>query len=261
MRLYYLDSLRSMLVLLGIFYHVSLMYLPTSDGQSVWMVHSGFESTAFEWMGILIHNFRMPAFFILSGFFMELILSKKENYSLLKVIKKRFVQLMVPCIFVGIVINSYVYTHTNFGTVNDLSSLSFWLGGSWIMHTWFIVNLFVYCCIYVLIRPLFQNIIRTFSWVNPFMWSLLIPLTVMLTMRIGWKLNDSPFGLYWLMFDLERLMDYIAYFFLGAILSIIPSALNLLKKFYSVYCIGLVFSVTVLVQMDSKAEGYRRVSV
>ena len=70
-----LDALRGMAMLLGIVLHAALPYMPDVEG--FWPVddrYSPVVSTIFEF----IHIWRMPLFFILAGFFANLVVSRKS---------------------------------------------------------------------------------------------------------------------------------------------------------------------------------------
>ena len=259
MRLYYLDSLRSVLVLLGIFYHVSLIYIPIPAPEDIWMVHSGIENPFFETFGKWVHNFRMPAFYILSGFLMEYVIQRQgELFSSWSLIRKRFVQLIVPCLFVGIVINPYIYSHSNYGQISDLYEASFWLGGRWVMHTWFLVNLFVYCCLYLLIRPLFVRFLEKLRRVPLEAWMFLVPVGILFTKRLGWMVPLSPYGgTFWFFFDFERIMDYVLYFYLGAMLAFYSQSLSRLLNTYGMYAVALVFTLVVFAEVSEETTGWK----
>ena len=63
-RLHYLDAMRSILMILGIVLHSANVF---SD--SDWAIQNIDTSVYFSYLVEVIHLFRMPAFFIVSGFF------------------------------------------------------------------------------------------------------------------------------------------------------------------------------------------------
>ena len=72
-RLYYLDALRAFAMLLGIVLHAGMPLVP-------WRSWSGDESAQVLFIDILmgsIHSFRMPLFFLLSGFFALMLLNRR----------------------------------------------------------------------------------------------------------------------------------------------------------------------------------------
>ena len=90
-----LDALRAIAMLLGIALHVGLGYVPgwiiTDDGDPR-MLHK--TSDSFQLMFNIIHGFRMPLFFLVSGFFTAMLWRKRGVNSLLK---HRYARIFIPC--------------------------------------------------------------------------------------------------------------------------------------------------------------------
>ena len=91
-RLHHLDALRSFAMLLGIVLHASLSFLPfpwpvqDSEESSLWVVF------------FAIHGFRMPLFFMLSGFFTAMLWRKRGVLSLAKHrVKRVLLPLIIGC--------------------------------------------------------------------------------------------------------------------------------------------------------------------
>lgn len=84
----YLDALRAGAMLLGIVLHASLSFFP-----SYWMVLDSRQSAAFGTMFSAIHGFRMPLFFVMSGFFSAMLLHKRGRGAL---VKHRFQRVFLP---------------------------------------------------------------------------------------------------------------------------------------------------------------------
>ena len=88
-RIYGLDALRAVLMFLGIFIHAALNYMPewyTQDPQHL-------VTWSYAYIIDPIHVFRMPAFFVISGFFGALLVEKRGFYFLLK---HRFKRIFLP---------------------------------------------------------------------------------------------------------------------------------------------------------------------
>ena len=74
-RIHYLDNLRALAMLLGVFLHSALAYaLPA---QSVWLATDTKASIAVDISIWFIHLFRMGLFFFLSGYFAKLVIERK----------------------------------------------------------------------------------------------------------------------------------------------------------------------------------------
>ena len=84
-----LDALRAVAMLLGIALHASLAYVPGIP----WPVQ---DSQQAPWLGLLflaIHGFRMPLFFLVSGYFTALLWQRRGPLAMLE---QRFKRVLVP---------------------------------------------------------------------------------------------------------------------------------------------------------------------
>lgn len=77
-------------MLLGIGLHAALSFKPAAG---VWMIHDSSTNEAFAVFESLVHGFRMPLFFLISGFFTAMLWRKRGLASL---IKHRFKRIFVP---------------------------------------------------------------------------------------------------------------------------------------------------------------------
>lgn len=83
-----LDALRAGAMLLGIVLHASLSFFP-----SFWMVTDRRQDPGFGIVFAAIHGFRMPLFFVLSGFFSAMLLHRRGRRSL---VNHRFRRVFLP---------------------------------------------------------------------------------------------------------------------------------------------------------------------
>jgi hypothetical protein len=83
-----LDALRAGAMLLGIVLHASLSFFP-----SFWIVTDRRQDPGFGIVFSAIHGFRMPVFFVMSGFFSALLLHRRGRGSL---VKHRFHRVFLP---------------------------------------------------------------------------------------------------------------------------------------------------------------------
>ena len=139
-RQHYWDTLRAFLMLLGIPYHVAMAYRP---GQ-VWIVRSDEGIAAFTWLADIIHYFRMPAFFVIAGYFSALLLTRRAPVSWLK---GRFIRLGVPFVATVLTLVPVMNLACEFSNLSYSDALSSFVwnsshsGGYWVRHLWFIVVL------------------------------------------------------------------------------------------------------------------------
>lgn len=89
-----LDALRATAMLLGILLHASLSFFPMP-----WPVQDSRQNELFGVLFSAIHGFRMPLFFLLSGFFTMMVYRSRGFEAL---IRQRALRILVPCI-VGVI--------------------------------------------------------------------------------------------------------------------------------------------------------------
>ncbi|RYG57622.1 MAG: hypothetical protein EON56_02075 [Alphaproteobacteria bacterium] len=92
-RLFFMDAARALLMFLGIPYHTAMAYSYLTH----WTIKSEDTSFLLSWFAALTHAFRMPAFFIIAGFFSALILRKRGPLNWLSY---RTPRLLVPLLTV-----------------------------------------------------------------------------------------------------------------------------------------------------------------
>lgn len=85
-----LDALRAFAMLLGIVLHVSLSFFPM-----FWPVQDTQKTDAFGLLFLMIHGFRMPLFFLLSGYFTMMIYRKR---GLAELLRQRGKRILIPCL-------------------------------------------------------------------------------------------------------------------------------------------------------------------
>jgi len=156
-RLHYMDSLRSILMMLGVVLHSSLVFMPDRE----WIIHAPDTTIIATYIHEVVHFFRMPAFFIVSGFFAIFTL---EKYSPRKFLTMRIARLVIPLIVSILTINSLQeYILVSFGW-NTFELKEYIYSAKWIQHLWFLINLTIYfvviALIYKFFKPLLYKIFR-----------------------------------------------------------------------------------------------------
>jgi glucans biosynthesis protein C len=92
-RVHYLDNLRALAMLLGVFLHGAFAY--ARPAQSVWLATDSRSSLLVDASIWFIHLFRMSLFFLISGYFASLTM---ERYGRRKFLTKRLVRIGVPLV-------------------------------------------------------------------------------------------------------------------------------------------------------------------
>lgn len=85
-----LDALRAFAMLLGIALHGSMSFFTIP-----WLVQDTRQNELFGLFFVAVHGFRMPLFFLVSGFFTAMLWRKRGPLALLK---QRAVRILVPCL-------------------------------------------------------------------------------------------------------------------------------------------------------------------
>ncbi len=151
-RIYYLDNLRSFALVLGPIFHVSIIYA----NEIGYVVKSDILSDLFFFICHLIHSFRMPLFFFLSGYFSELVLKKKGSS---KFLKTRFEKLVIPTIFGIFCLASveayFLYIQKN-SYLNFIEFYPKFFTKEFFTysHIWFLVNLILYSTLFFGLRKI-----------------------------------------------------------------------------------------------------------
>lgn len=89
-RLYYLDGVRAFALILGVFFHASLSFMPMFIGWAVMDISTSEVVSVFV---LISHSFRMELFFLIAGYFSHL---KFHQQSLSTFLKSRFVRILIP---------------------------------------------------------------------------------------------------------------------------------------------------------------------
>ena len=141
-RLFYLDNLKTFALLLGVLFHTSIVYAPNIG----YAIKSGDLHYFFSILVHLIHLFRMPLFFFLSGFFSYMVLDKKggKNFTLSRM-ERMFAPLLVGLFLFAPVQYYLVYNQTH----DPISFLNYYpkfftFAEFDFSHIWFLVYLFIF---------------------------------------------------------------------------------------------------------------------
>ncbi len=171
-RFHELDALRAFAMLLGIVLHAALFFVP--DLWSKAYSAEGYPdqvSGAYTLMFFAIHGFRMPVFFLLSGFFTALLWQRR---GLRQLTLQRLKRIGLP-LAIGAFTVIPVTTFT-FLWAFDVEEFSFfWWPFIWIStlsHLWFLWFLLWLCAGFIIAAKL------GLKFRNPIIWWLAIPLTL-----------------------------------------------------------------------------------
>src|SRR5688572_24940770 len=99
-RIYFMDPLRGILMALGVVLHSAQVINP----DYTWLIHSPQTSAVVAPLVSLIHLFRMPAFYIVSGFFAYITV---KRYPPSQFLKLRTEKILIPFVVTAITLNSF----------------------------------------------------------------------------------------------------------------------------------------------------------
>ncbi len=121
-----LDALRAFAMLLGIALHTALSFMDFP-----WVVQDRFREPAFGLFASAIHGFRMPLFFLLSGFFTAMLWQKRGMAGLLRHRAKRIaVPLLLGCLTIvpamWVIVGWAGSGNTTFGATEADSGTDIW---------------------------------------------------------------------------------------------------------------------------------------
>jgi peptidoglycan/LPS O-acetylase OafA/YrhL len=144
-----LDAFRAWAVLLGIVLHAAWLMLPFQMGTPLVDVD---QTPVAGWLFWFLHLFRMQAFFLVAGFFGNLVYQRRGLWSFTK---HRFIRIVIPMVVAWIIMIPWItYFHARGGLVSgaDLSTepfLDIWLFQATmkmlrdapLFHLWFLYDL------------------------------------------------------------------------------------------------------------------------
>ncbi|WP_081179753.1 acyltransferase family protein [Colwellia sp. PAMC 21821] len=241
MRFYYMDAMRSVLMMLGIFIHSSQVYSPNKN----WLVFSDTTHPFFSYFITFIHSFRMPAFFIISGFFCLMMLQRQTVRAFISSKLQRILVPLLVTIFILNLLQSFILS-----TVNQqlFSFYDFFISGNWLSHLWFLINLLLYFLVSGIVCYLFSDSIKkichkfTVLEKPPIeILMLLLPLCSIAIVGLN-KIGFPLYSTYFNAIDMYQVISYLPYFIFGVLLFNSP---KLLEKFSSANIFSLFTLLTI----------------
>lgn len=266
-RLHALDSLRAIMMMLGIVLHSANTYVIADYGAS-WPLKDPLSTSLYlDWISSIIHSFRMPIFFIVAGFFASLLFHERSS---IKMIKNRTNRILLPfLVFVvllwPLVVIAFTYTNIIFANGNNpfatsveiFSNLKAFIPGH-TMHLWFLYYLVLFSITSFIIGLAFKKLpwftdkssqVFTFIIHRPllklFLFSL-ITFLLLLVMNRTWVATSVSFTP-----DLNTFIFYAFFYFFGWILFKSKSYLNSFMSYDWVFTILGIILFTSYFLMDT----------
>jgi peptidoglycan/LPS O-acetylase OafA/YrhL len=159
-RLYYMDNLRALAMFAGIIFHAALAYSPLMH--EIYFTASEDNSVLIDIGAYFLHLFRMPVFFLISGFFAMMLIKKRGVGGF---IKNRLIRILAPFVlFLPItVILSFIIFGWAFNNIENPSPIMEYILSAEneqtpqdisTFHLWFLYNLFLFCLAIALLYKL-----------------------------------------------------------------------------------------------------------
>jgi peptidoglycan/LPS O-acetylase OafA/YrhL len=165
-RLHALDSLRAIMMMLGIVLHSSNTYVVADYGASWPLKDVASTSLTMDWISSFVHAFRMPIFFVVAGFFAALLFYER-SYS--KMIKNRIDRILLPLLVFVVVLWPLVnigFSYSNLVIANDptpfastlanFSEFAAFIPGH-TMHLWFLYYLVLFSATSYILGLIFKS--------------------------------------------------------------------------------------------------------
>jgi len=251
-RIHSLDAMRAILMLLGVYFHLSLAYVTFGDGSEGWVKDPNSTSPFFDFIFAALHYFRMHGFFMIAGFFGSLLYHKRGSK---KMMSNRFKRILLPLFVMIAPIKMLIAYFRNFSFQRNegfsiLESLSrgfsiFELPDRWELlpsdtaHLWFLNYLFFMSLFAYLLKLLVNKYARFHSidggnpfsdtlrkiasnlflrpWIGTLLFCLSYGLVMMVLMRHDAQFG-SPFWLWHWFTDWNGIKTFVAFgffYFLG----------------------------------------------
>jgi glucan biosynthesis protein C len=266
-RLWYIDSLRACLMIGGVFFHAALVY----GVYTAWLVRDPSAYRAFDALALVLSSFRMPAFFVLAGFFCTYLMMRRPVH---QVLLDRVLLVTLPFLALALTAQplqyaiKLAYGHElaaagwagflhRYLSPNALVKHPF-IGHAFVGHLWFLADLLVFYVLAALVlmqprlrrwgaqalsSPLTQLLLqRKVLWAG-----LSAAAVLMLEALLRWAGVNPDFGL-------QDLLRYLPYFVVGAVAF---SRAELLEAFLSTGPLELcVLPVAFLVEVFERHVGF-----
>ena len=235
-RLHYLDALRGMLMLLGLVLHSARPY-----DSNTWRVNNPEVWPVLDQLVWSVHLFRMPAFFVVAGFFaMYLIRRRPTNLFVAERARRTLIPLTVTLVTLNVLQAWFISRVTNGETKPFFSEVllpAFWSGGV-VSHLWFLACLAVYFAATAAAAPWLRALGSRGVEVSARRATLILFALVLgaATFRVGVAVVDkltSPW-LHQMIFGLITpftVLRYLPFFAIGVVLCAYPVLLQRFARF------------------------------
>lgn len=162
-RIYGLDALRAITMYLGVILHSAIAY-KAGHHPRYWVNDPSFKNYFFDELYLWIHSFRMPLFFLLSGFFTVLLINKIGRTEFFK---NRLKRILIPFLVCLVLIlpfsiapftfsrlyfdEGYSFLHAMNEVWKDMLKMATFQKFNGVQHFWFLLNLLYFYSAYLIV--------------------------------------------------------------------------------------------------------------
>ncbi len=245
--------MRGILMMMGVILHACRFYNPAQT----WVVYGTNNTIVANYIAESIHVFRMPAFFVVSGFFCVLTIRRYRPQEFLQL---RFKRIVVPLVVTALTLNTIQTVATTYAGFGSFDWKDYVLHGGWVFHLWFLNILIVYFALATALAAFAgrfteyagKQVERLFLSVPVLAVILMLPLSTLAIFALnkyGLSLRSNVMGI----FDVFNILRYLPYFAFGGILAISGKLLN---RFSSVNpIVSLLLISIVLLVLEQVSDG------
>ncbi|WP_282121915.1 acyltransferase family protein [Algibacter mikhailovii] len=268
-RLHALDSLRAIMMILGIVLHSANTYVVADYGASWPLKDPDSTGIALDYISSIVHAFRMPIFFVIAGFFASLLFYER-SYS--KMIKNRINRILFPFIVFLIIMWPLVtmaFTYSNLVFSGHLNAYEATLAkytniAAFIpqhtMHLWFLYYLVFFSLTSYILGLLFKKLPKTSRKISQiFNYIIQKPILKVMVYSVITFLLLLAMNRYWVATSLSFVPDFNTYifyaffYFFGWILFKSKAYLNTFLKYDWLFTILAIVLFTTYFFMDDTA--------
>ena len=251
---HFIDAMRAVLISLGVVLHAAQIYNPAG----LWIVSSDDTTWVAGQLVDVIHVFRMPAFFLVSGFLAAMSLGKSSSRSF---VVTRLRRIGIPLISAIVCLNSTQALLLTWAGIRDYSILSFLGSSELLSHLWFLVNLIVYFVVsagaWVVLRPLLvrlaDRLARAAAGTQIAILLALLPILDILVLGLG-KLGVPIYATVFNVLSVYEIFVYVPYFLVGLYLYSDRSALQRLAAVPVSFTMTLIAGITFLLAAGAGSD-------
>lgn len=254
-RLHFMDSMRAILMMLGVVLHSAQVFNP----QKGWVVYSQNTDPLMAYLVSIVSTFRMPAFFVVSGYFCFLTLNK---YPIKKFLTVRLKRLVVPFIFSALILNSFQAIFLYKTGWNSFDFSEYITKGEYISHLWFLTNLIVYFIVAAMFAAFLEPIAKGMGYLIDKIFNRFSILLILIVMplfsiailslnKIGFPLFDSFLGV----FDMSSILLYSPFFIFGIVIAMHKTFLYRFCTVNPIVSVIVILTANALVGLIDDTDG------